>query len=217
LVDHFTVWRWVQRYAQEMERRLRSRLKPTTNSWRVDETYIRVKGKWRYLYRAVDSSGATLDFLVSAKQDAAAAKRFLAKALGRQNHPVPRVINTDGHSAYPPVIVRLKAEGTLDEDCRHRRVPYLIFAEGGFKGGNDARYRGARRSVDQIALPAGLLKGYLAAGSLKMGDHCSFCAERGRCEHMIIFLLTKTRDSSHLCYDGNDARARDGYRSGYLS
>ena len=81
-VDHVTVWRWVQRYAPEMERRLRSRLKPTNDSWRVDETYIRVKGKWRYLYRAVDSSGATLDFLLSAKQDAAAAKRFLAKALG---------------------------------------------------------------------------------------------------------------------------------------
>ena len=68
----------------------------------------------------MDSTGATLDFLLSAKQDAAAAKRFLAKALGR-----PRVINTDGHSAYPPAIVRLKAEGTLDEDCRHRPVPYL--------------------------------------------------------------------------------------------
>ena len=64
-------------------------------------------------------------FSSGAKQDAAAAKRFLAKALGRQNHPVPRVINTDGHSAYPPAIVRLKAEGALDEDCRHRPVPYL--------------------------------------------------------------------------------------------
>jgi hypothetical protein len=73
----------------------------------------------------VDSSGATLDFLLSARQDAAAAKRFLAKALGRQNHPVPRVINTDGHSAYPPAIVRLKAEGALDENCRQRPVPYL--------------------------------------------------------------------------------------------
>ena len=52
--DHVTVWRWVQRYAPEIERRLRSRLKPITDSWRVDETYIRVKGKWRYLYRAVD-------------------------------------------------------------------------------------------------------------------------------------------------------------------
>ena len=64
LVDHVTVWRWVQRYAPEMERRLRSRLKPTTDSWRVDETYIRVKGQWRYLYRALDSAGATLDFLL---------------------------------------------------------------------------------------------------------------------------------------------------------
>src|ERR1700693_291169 len=91
-----------KRYAPEMERRLRRHLKPTNDSWRVDETYIRVKGKWRYLYRAVDSSGATLDFLLSAKQDAAAAKRFLAKALGRQNHTVPRVINTDKHAAYPP-------------------------------------------------------------------------------------------------------------------
>ena len=72
----------MQRYAQELERRLRKGLKATNDSWRVDETYVRVKGKWVYLYRAVDSEGATIDFLLSAKQDAAAAKRFLAKALG---------------------------------------------------------------------------------------------------------------------------------------
>jgi transposase, IS6 family len=108
-----------------MERRLCRHLKPTNDSWRVDETYIRVKGKWRYLYRAVDSSGTTLDFLLSARQDAAAAKRFLAKALGRQNHPVPRVINTDKHAAYPPAIVQLKDEGVLEENCRHRPVQYL--------------------------------------------------------------------------------------------
>jgi DDE superfamily endonuclease len=65
--DHVTVWRWVQRYAPEMERRLRRRLKPTCDSWRVEETYIRVKGKWVYLYRAVDSTGATIEFLLSAK------------------------------------------------------------------------------------------------------------------------------------------------------
>ena len=83
----------MQRYAQELERRLRKGLKATNDSWRVDETYVRVKGKWVYLYRAVDSEGATIDFLLSAKQDAAAAKRFLAKALGEANHPTPRVLS----------------------------------------------------------------------------------------------------------------------------
>jgi len=67
--DHVTVWRWVQQYALELQRCLRRCLKPTNDSWRMDETYVRVKGKWRYLYRAVDSTGATLDFLLSAKQD----------------------------------------------------------------------------------------------------------------------------------------------------
>jgi len=126
LVDHVTVWRWVQRYAPEMERRLRSRLKPTTDSWRVDETYIRVKGQWRYLYRALDSAGATLDFLLFSKagrgREQSASR---AKALGQQNHPAPRVINTDRHAAYPPVIAQLKSEGTLDSGCQHRPVPYL--------------------------------------------------------------------------------------------
>jgi len=112
-VDHVTLWRWVQRYAPELERRLRKGLKPTNDSWRVDETYVRVKGKWVYLYRAVDSTGATIDFLLSAKRDAAAAERFLAKALGGANHPHPRVINTDKDAAYPPAIVQLKAEGAL--------------------------------------------------------------------------------------------------------
>src|SRR6476660_6024837 len=125
LVDHVTVWRWVQRHAPELERRLRRHLQPTNDSWRVDETYVRVKGKWVYLYRAVDSSGATIDFLLSAKRDAAAAERFLAKALGGENHPAPRVINTDEHAGYPPAIARLKAEEALKENCQHRPVQYL--------------------------------------------------------------------------------------------
>jgi IS6 family transposase len=125
LVDHVTVWRWVQRYAPEIQRRLRPQLRPTNDCWRVDETYIRVKGKWVYLYRAVDSSGATIDFLLSAKRSAAAAERFLVKTLRGENHPAPRVINTDEHAGCPAAIVRLKAEEALEENCRHRPVQYL--------------------------------------------------------------------------------------------
>src|SRR5499425_3635344 len=123
--DHVTVWRWVQRYAPELKRRLRQRLKATNDSWRVDETYVRVKGKWVYLYRAVDSTGSTIDFLLSAKRDAAAAKRFLTKALGGENHPAPRVINTDKDAAYSPAIVQLKAKAALEENCHHRPMQYL--------------------------------------------------------------------------------------------
>jgi IS6 family transposase len=112
-VDHVTVWRWVQRYAPELDRRLRKRLKATNDAWRVDETYVRVKGKWVYLYRAVDSTGATIDFLLSAKRDAAAAERFLTKALG-----APRPSTPTRHAAYPPAIVELKADGTVHRGNR---------------------------------------------------------------------------------------------------
>src|SRR5262249_12362460 len=121
------------RYSLEVGAALRARTQPATavwaqttnDSWRVDETYIRVKGKWVYLYRTGDSSEATVDFLLAAKRDAAAAERFLAKALGVENHPTPRVINTDKDAAYPPAIEQLKAEGTLEEHCCHRPVQYL--------------------------------------------------------------------------------------------
>src|SRR5271157_268401 len=74
-VDHTTVWRWVQYYGPELEQRLRQHLKPTNKSWRVDETYVRVKGRWCYLYRAIDSKGATIDFLLSALRDSLPARR----------------------------------------------------------------------------------------------------------------------------------------------
>jgi transposase-like protein len=124
-VDHTTVWRWVQRYAPELEQRLRGHLKPTNKSWRVDETYIRVKGRWCYLYRAIDSTGATIDFLLSALRDAEAAKHLFRKALSRPSHPQPRVINTDLAPIYGSAIPDIKKEGTLRSRCRHRPVQYL--------------------------------------------------------------------------------------------
>ena len=123
--DHVTIWRWVQRYAPELHRRCRPALRITNLSWRVDETYLRVAGKWTYLYRAVDSTGATIDFLLSAKRDAAAAKRFFQKALRSAGHPRPRVINVDGNPSYPKVIAELKHSGELGRRCRCRPVRYL--------------------------------------------------------------------------------------------
>jgi transposase, IS6 family len=123
--DHTTIWRWVQRYGPELEQRLRRHLKPTNKSWRVDETYIRVQGRWCYLYRAIDSTGATIDFLLSALRDAAAAKRLFRMALSDPSHPQPRVINTDKARLYGSAIAAVKVEGTLRRRCRHRPVQYL--------------------------------------------------------------------------------------------
>ena len=124
-VDHTTIWRWVQRYGSELEERLRRHLKPTTTSWRVDETYVRVKGRWCYLYRALDSTGATIDFVLSGWRDAAAAKRLFRKALTDPSHPPPRVINTDQARLYGSVISGVKKEGMLRRRCRHRPVQYV--------------------------------------------------------------------------------------------
>ena len=123
--DHTTVWRWVQRYAPELDQRMRCHLKPTNKSWRVDETYVKVKVTWRYLYRAIDSAGATIDFLLSSRRDADAAKRLFRKALRDPWHPQPRVINTDLAPIYASAIPTIKKEDLLRERCRHRPVQYL--------------------------------------------------------------------------------------------
>ena len=124
-VDHCTLYRWVQKYAPEINKRCRPHLKLTNDSWRVDETYLKVKGKWKYLYRAVDSEGNTLDFLLAAKRDAQAAKRFLRKALNAVHTQSPRVINVDKSAAYPKAIDELKAKEELSEQMELRQNKYL--------------------------------------------------------------------------------------------
>src|SRR3546814_3356009 len=86
-LDHTTIYRWVQRYAPEMEKRLRWFWRRGFDpSWRLDETYVKVRGKWTYLYRAVDKRGDTIDFYLSSTRSAKAAKRFLGKALRGLKH-----------------------------------------------------------------------------------------------------------------------------------
>jgi IS6 family transposase len=115
----------VQRYAPELNERIRRELKPTNGSWRTDETYVRVAGHWTYLYRAVDSTGATIDFLLPESRDLTSARRFFQKALAASGHPRPRVINVDGNPSYPTAIDELKQERALGTRCRCRIVPYL--------------------------------------------------------------------------------------------
>ena len=107
------------------EQRTRLHLKPTNKSWRVDETYLRIRGHWFYLYRALDSSGATIDFFLSAVRSADAAKALLSKSLSDRSHPQPRVINTDKARCYPLAISEAKDQGILRRRCRHRPVAYL--------------------------------------------------------------------------------------------
>ena len=124
-VDHSTINRWILRYGPELDRRCRPHLKSTNDSWRVDETYVKVKKQWKYLYRAVDSEGNTLDFLLTAKRDTNAAKRFFIKALKATHTQPPRVINVDKNPAYPPAIEQLKKSSILPEDTELRQVKYL--------------------------------------------------------------------------------------------
>jgi transposase-like protein len=149
-VDHTTIYRWIQAYAPELEKRCRPHLKACNDSWKVDETYIKVKKVWTYLYRAVDSEGNTLEFLLSATRDAEATKRFFLKALGASTRSVPpanpiekkaaqspvlaafkaknaapRVINVDKNAAYPKAIIELKASGILPALVELRQVKYL--------------------------------------------------------------------------------------------
>ncbi len=92
---------------------------------RSTQPYIKVKGEWKYLYRAVDSEGNTLDFLLSAKRDATAAARFFRKALRALHTQAPRVINVDKNAAYPPAMDNLKTDEQLPETTQLRQVKYL--------------------------------------------------------------------------------------------
>src|SRR6201989_2367792 len=124
-VDHTTIFRWIQAYAAELEKRTRPHLRMSNGSWRVDETYVRVKGRWTYLYRAVDSRGQTIDFLLAARRDPEAAKRFFRKALAPPHTVNPRTITVDKNPAYPKAAAAMKTDGELWRCSRLRQVKYL--------------------------------------------------------------------------------------------
>ncbi|MGF9815405.1 IS6 family transposase [Bacillus toyonensis] len=120
-----TIMRWVYQYGPKLNERIRKHLKSTNDSWRVDETYIKIKGEKMYLYRAMDSEGNTIDFYLSSKRDAKAAKYFLKKALASCHAANPRTITVDGDKAYPVAIRELKDEKRIPHGMPLRVKKYL--------------------------------------------------------------------------------------------
>ncbi len=126
-VDHSTLNRWVIAYSEKFAQNLRKhRNKKYDRVWYVDETYIKIKGKWSYLYRAINKQGHTIDFYLSTHRNKQAATHFLKNSLEKlEPTQRPKIINTDKDSAYPGAIASLVDDGTLSWETIHRRVKYL--------------------------------------------------------------------------------------------
>jgi transposase-like protein len=178
----------VLQYAPELDRQIRAHLKPTNDSWRVDETYVKIKGMWKYLYRAVDSVGNTLDFMLSAKRDGKAAARFFRKVLKSQHTRILRVITVDKNAAYPIAIEALKMDETtlavsakqraeeselrqskylnnvIEQD--HRNIKRVVKPMMGFKSFNSAR-----RTLSGIEAMNTIRKGQVSG--IELGDSVS--------------------------------------------
>jgi putative transposase len=166
LLDHATIQRWVVKYSPQLEEAFHQRKRPVWRSWRMDETYIRLKGEWRYLYRAVDKHGQTIDFLLTEQRDQEAALRFLTQAIRR--HGVTEIITIDGSKANAAAIKRYNEEhGTaiiirqvkylnniIEQD--HRGVKRMTRPMLGFKS-----YAAAQATLIGIELMHMLKKGQL--------------------------------------------------------
>jgi transposase-like protein len=124
-VDHSTIFRWVQRSAPEINKRIRPHLKMSGTSYRVDETYIKVGKSCKYLYRAVDKEGQTIEFMLSAKRDVSVAKRFFKKMVGADHRRLPFTISVDKNAAYPEAFSTSQTEKIVPKDSKLRRVKYL--------------------------------------------------------------------------------------------
>jgi putative transposase len=166
-VDHATLNRWVLKYAPEFEKQFRRRQQPVGKSWRMDETYVRVKGQWKYLYRAVDKEGHTIDFLLTPNRDRDAAEAFLHKAIRTQGLPEKITIDQSGANTkaiehynrdhHTAILIRHSKylNNLIEQD--HRAVKRLVRPMLGFKS-----FWAARCTIAGIEVMHAIRKGQLA-------------------------------------------------------
>jgi transposase, IS6 family len=170
-VDPSTIFRWVQRYAPEIEKRVRQYQGHRSGSWRVDETYVRVGGRWKYLFRAVGKHGQLIDFMLSDRRNTRAAYRFLRKSLKTVSDYPPSSITTDKLASYPKAIQRLQKEGLLSKDVEHRTSKYLnniIEADHGAL----KRVIRPTRGFQRMKTASATIKGFEVMRMIRRG-HCS--------------------------------------------
>ncbi len=154
-VDHSNIYRWVQKFTPQLEAAFRKGEKRTVgNSWRMDETYIKVKGQWKYLYRAVDKHGHTIDFLLTAHRDKKAALRFFKKAV--LQHGLPEKIANDKSGANAAAIEALKEE--TDQEIEIQQIKYL-----------NSIVEQARRAVERVVRPMLGFKSFRSARTTVQG------------------------------------------------
>jgi transposase-like protein len=123
-VDHTTIWRWTQAYGPVIYKRLQGQLKRKSSTWHMDETFVRIAGRWMCLFRAVDAHGQTVDFCLSHTRDRVAAKLFLQKALANPDNQPPHVFARDGLRSYPAAIRELQTAGHVAPRCCQRTRRY---------------------------------------------------------------------------------------------
>ena len=178
-LDHTTLYRWVQHYAPELKKRLKWYIKTDHKSWHLDETYIRVKGQWKYLYRALDGQGNTIDFYLSHTRNANAAKLFLGKMLYKlKDWAMPEVITTDKAGCYVQAIRELKRENKLAERTKHRQVKYLNNQIEGDHG-RLKRLIKPTTGFKRMKTAYATLQGFEAMRSLKKGQANAFQYQKG--------------------------------------
>jgi transposase-like protein len=169
-VDPSTIFRWVQRYAPEIEQRIRRHQGHRSGSWRVDETYVRVGGHWKYLFRAVDKHGQLIDFMLADRRSTGAANRFLRKALKMMSDCPVLSIMTDKLASYPRAIQRPQREGHLAQHVGHRTAKFLNNIIEADHGGLKRVIRPAR-SFQRMKTAYATIKGFEVMRMIRRG-HC---------------------------------------------